>query len=290
MSPHRESDEGSRTQAGTLGRPKFAVHRRDGFEAAFVAPFAAAAARANFPRGLNWLFIGPSGPHVIGQAARGSAAALGSPDPFAVDLDPRWAKKLVPGSFAWNRYLRHVEDQALAVLDAQSVGVIFSTPVVLAGLGPRMTEHKRRAIRGLHLGGLAVSPADREGFARWFPQAVVLSGYGNTLFGMMPELGYSPDTGIDYFPHGTRLMVRVIETGEGQAGERLGRLAAYGQRGQVVVHRFDETQLIVNMVERDTAVRIPPPAGAAEDGFVLDGLRDPQPIVTDKVKPATGLY
>jgi hypothetical protein len=48
--------------AGTLGRPKFAVPRRDEFEAAFVAPFVAAAGRAGFPRGLNWLFIGPPAP------------------------------------------------------------------------------------------------------------------------------------------------------------------------------------------------------------------------------------
>ena len=102
--------------AGTLGPPKFAVHRRDEFERAFVDPFIAAATRANFPRGLNWLFIGPSGPHVIAKAARRCAEAFASPDPFAVDLDPRWAKKLPAGSFALKRYSQHVLDQALAVI------------------------------------------------------------------------------------------------------------------------------------------------------------------------------
>ena len=42
-------------------------------------PFVAAAARVHFPRELNWLFIGPSGPHIIGKAARACASAMGSP-------------------------------------------------------------------------------------------------------------------------------------------------------------------------------------------------------------------
>jgi hypothetical protein len=111
---------------------------------------------------------------------------------------------------------------------------------------------------------------------------------------MMPELAYSADTGFDYYPHGLRLVVRVIEQGEGELIDRLGREVAYGQRGQVVVHRLDETQFIANMVERDTAIRVPSPGdlagAAAADGFLLDGVRDPRPIVDEKVKPAMGLY
>ncbi len=61
--------------AGTLGRPKFGVHRRDEFQQAFVAPFVAAARRARFPRELNWLFVGPSGPHIIGRAANCAGSA-----------------------------------------------------------------------------------------------------------------------------------------------------------------------------------------------------------------------
>jgi hypothetical protein len=77
---------------------------------------------------------------------------------------------------------------------------------------------------------------------------------------------------------------------DGSDRERIGQTVDYGQRGQVVVSRLDETQLIVNMIERDTAVRIPPLKGAAPDGFVLDGLRDPQPIMDAATRPALGLY
>ncbi len=276
--------------AGTLGRPKHAVHRRNEFHAAFVEPFLAAASRAGFPRELNWLFIGPSGPHIIAKAANACANAMGSPDCFTIDLDPRWAKKLPPGSFAWKRYVEHLQEQALTILESQNIGVIFSTPAVLESLGERMDSAKREAVRGLHLGGLSVSASQRGVFRQLFPNAVILSGYGNTLFGMMPELEYSDHTGFSYYPHGRRLIVRVIPIEGGSDDDRLVREVAYEQRGQVIISRLDETQLIVNMVERDSAVRLPPPAWAAEDGFLADGLQDPQPIVSQALKPAVGLY
>jgi hypothetical protein len=270
---------------GTLGRPKFAVHRADEFHAAFVEPFVIAAGRAGFPRGENWLFIGPTGPHIIGKAARCCAQAMGSADPFAVDFDPRWAKKLPEDSFARTRYLKHIEAQALRVIESQRIGVIFGTPPVLDSLCAQMAPEKHEAIRGIHFGGLPVSAALRERLAGMFPNAVMLSGYGNTLFGMSPELAFDPERGIDYFPHSTRLVIRVVEKGDVKAP-----LVPYGERGQVMVHRLDETQFIANMIERDTAVRIQPRADAADDGFVLDGIRDPQPIRDEMTKPAVGLY
>lgn len=275
--------------AGTLGQPKYAAHRLDEFHAAFVEPFVVAARRVGFPRELNWLFIGPSGPHIIGKAARACAQALASPDPFTIDLDPRWAKKLLPGTFVWRRYLDHVQDQALAIINAQRIGILFSTPIVLESLGPRISDAQRQTIRGIHLGGLSVTAAQRQSFRRHFPHAVLLSGYGNTLFGMMPELAWSDETGFSYYPLGCRLLPRVIPADSADP-ERLGHDVSYGQRGQVVLSRLDETQLIVNLIERDTAVRLRPPPAAASEGFVLDGLGDPQPIVNQLVKPAVGLY
>lgn len=276
--------------AGTLGQPKVAVHHSWEFHTAFIEPFIVAAHRVNFPREANWLFIGPSGPHIIGKAARACAAAMGSADPFTIDFDPRWAKKLPSGTFGWQRYLRHIEDQAMTILERQRVGVIFSTPIVLRSLATRMSEDRRHAIQGIHLGGMSVAGDQRECFARDFPNAVVLSGFGNTLFGMMPELSYSVDTGIDYFPLGQRLLVRSIEPEGADIAERLHRDAPAGERGQIVITRIDHTQLIVNLLERDTAILVDPPAEAAEDAFVLPGLRDPQPIVNQTLKPALGLY
>ena len=275
---------------GTLGRPRFAVHREDEFQAAFVTPFVLAARRAGFPRELNWLFIGPSGPHIIGKAARACASALGSMDPFSVDFDPRWARKLPEQSAGRTRYLAHIEAQSLNVLNTQAVGVLFATPPVLASLAKKIEPQRREFIRGIHFGGMAVSTDLRAHLHALFPNAVQLSGYGNTLFGVTPELSFSAKTGIDYFPHGLRLVYRLMPREIADERARISQSVPMGERGQVLVHRLDETQFIANMIERDTAIRIAPPANAAADGFVLEGLRDPQPIVDDKIQPALGLY
>lgn len=276
--------------AGTLGRPKTAVHRTDEFETAFITPFIKAADRVDFPRGCHWLFVGPTGPHIIGRAARRCARALGAGDAFTVDFDPRWAKKLAVGGFAAQRYLNHIEEQALAVLEVQNIGVLFATPAVLTGLGEKTSPGKRQAIRGIHLGGMHASAEFMDRMNERFPNAMILSGYGNTLFGMIPQLQYARNTGFDYYPHSERLVVRLVPLCEAGDAPDLPARVGYGRRGQVMVHRLDEMQLLVNVLERDTAVRIEPNAEAAADGFVQDGLRDPQPIVSETIKPVMGLY
>ncbi len=270
---------------GSLGRPKFAVHRVDEFEMAFVTPFVRAAEACAFPRACHWLFIGPTGPHVIGRAARACARAYGKGDVHAVDFDPRWAKKLVAGSFSATRYLDHVLDQALHILNTQHVEVLFSTPLVLTRMWDRLSENQKAAIRGIHLGGMAVESEFMANLNEAFPQASVLSGLGNTLLGMAPQLAYASDTGVDYFIFGERLLARVVP--EDESGIDLCRTVDYGQRGRLVWQRLDEMQLLINLVERDTAIRIEPSLVA---GFFGDGLRDPRPVVNKTLRPALGLY
>lgn len=276
--------------AGTLGRPKTAVHRTDEFEAAFVVPFVKAARRAGFPEGGHWLFIGPTGPHIIGRAARQCARSLGAADAFTVDFDPRWAKKLPAGSFAAMRYLQHIEAQALHVLGVQNIGILFATPAVLSSLAEKMDETKRAAIRGIHLGGMSASAEFMDRMTELFRNAVVLSGYGNTLFGMMPQLHYERQTGFDYFAYGDRLVVRLVPMPQDDGEPDITARVEYGRRGRVMVHRLDEMQFLANVLERDTAIRVRPAHEAIADGFAQDGLRDPQPIVSDAIKPAIGLY
>lgn len=276
---------------GTLGPPKFAVHLADEFESAFVDPFLAAARRAGFPTGENWLYVGPTGPHIIGKAARRCAQATGSADGFCVDFDPRWVRKMPADAFSRQRYLRHIEDQTLHVLRTQHIGVLFSTPPVLESLCRRIDPDVRTGIRGVHFGGMAVSAELRARLAELLPRAVMLAGYGNTLFGMMPELAYNVETGIDYYPLGVRHVVEVVQPEGPTQTDRLRCVVPVGRRGQIVVHRLDRAQFIPNMLERDTAVRIAPLADAASDGFVLDGIRDPQPFAESSAAPAAvGLY
>jgi thienamycin biosynthesis protein ThnN len=276
--------------AGTLGKPKFAIHREDEFCSAFVTPFVKAAKRILFPSNCHWLFVGPTGPHIIGRAARACAREMDAGDVFTVDFDPRWAKKLPGGSFAANRYLEHIESQALQVLTVQNIGVLFSTPAVLSSLAEKMDKAKRSAIQGIHLGGMSARVEFMDKISELFPNAIVLSGYGNTLFGMMPQLSYDRQIGFGYFPYGQRLIVRVIPISPDCETIDISSCVEYGRRGQLVVHRLDEMQFIANCIERDTAIRLEPNPDAAADGFVLDGLRDPQPIIDERTKPLIGLY
>lgn len=276
--------------AGTLGNPKFAVHREDEFLEAFVAPFIAAAKRCHFPTGGKWLFVGPTGPHVIGKAAVHCAKAMGCPDVFTVDFDPRWAKKLKENSFAAGRYLKHVQSQALRVIETQHISVLFATPAVLSSLADQITPEKRQQIKGIHLGGMSSSDGFMQVLNETFPESVVLSGFGNTLFGMMPQLNYDPNTGFDYYPLGDRLLVQVLDVDDQTNQPLCWEPVVYGQRGRVLIHRLDEVQFIANMLERDTAIRIAARPDAASDHFILDGIRDPQPVITQTVQPALGLY
>lgn len=266
--------------AGTSGEPRATAYRDDEFQEAFVTPFLRAAEAAGFPRGQPWLWVGPSGPHVIGKAVRELARQTGSMDPFSVDFDPRWAKKLADGSLARRRYLDHVIAQALDVL-RESVGVLFTTPPALDALSRRMTDRQCAAIRGVHYGGLGIAPETMNEFRAAFPNAVHLSGYGNTLFGVVMEVSDGLRRAMDYFPLSDRVQFQVVEwRGDGDErgdGDWPPRPLGPGVRGRVAFHRLDESCLLVGMLERDEAERVAPSAEASALGCVADGLRNPGP-------------
>jgi phenylacetate-coenzyme A ligase PaaK-like adenylate-forming protein len=267
---------------GTTGAGTWTAYREDEFREAFVAPFVAAAGPLGFPTGEAWLYVGPSGPHIIGKAARHLASAMGSADPFSVDFDSRWAKRLPEGSFAARRYLQHVVDQAMEVIRQQPVGVLFTTPVVLTALADVMTDEQRARIRGVHYGGLAIAPERMEGLqSQVFPNAVHLSGYGNTLFGCCLELSTRAGRPLDYYPWGDRLHVEVIDD--------RGASLPIGQTGQVRLSRFDESVLIVRLRERDHATRAAAPPECPE-GFGPPGVRNPHTPVRPGAPLAVGLY
>lgn len=251
--------------AGGFGA--WTAYRNDDLHAAFVAPFVSAASALGFPWRQCWLFVGPSGPHVIGRVVPHLARALGSAEPFSVDFDPRWANQLAPESFARERYLAHVVDQAMAIVDRQEITVLFTTPPMLRAMASRMTDGQRKTIRAVHYGGLPISPQAMSRFQQEvFPRAVHLSGYGNTLFGCCLELSTELGREIDYFPHGDRLVLEVVN----ERGERV----SDGESGTVRFTRLDESMLIVRMIERDVAESVSCP-DRAPHGFHLPGVRNP---------------
>jgi thienamycin biosynthesis protein ThnN len=273
--------------AGTSGEPRATVYRDDEFQEAFIAPFLQAAAAAGFPRGLPWLWIGPSGPHIIGKAVRELARQTGSMDPFSVDFDPRWAKRLAAGSLALERYVDHVTSQALDVLEREEIGVLFTTPPALRALAGRMTDRQREAIRGVHYGGMSMTAAEVNAFRTQFPKAIHLSGYGNTLFGVVMEVADEPRQALDYFSRGDRIHFEIVEHPEGSAWPPR---PCCGQRARVLFHRLDESCLLVGVLERDEAECIAPTAAAVRLGWHAPGLRDPGPPVRAADGLRIGLY
>jgi len=279
--------------AGTSGAPRATVYRDDEFQAAFIDPFLRVAAATGFPHGEPWLWVGPSGPHIIGKVIRELARQTGSMDPFSVDFDPRWAKRLAEGSLARQRYLDHVTAQALDVLEREEIGVLFTTPPALAALAARMTDRQRERIHGVHYGGLSLTPESMNEFRGIFPGAVHLAGYGNTLFGVIMEVADTTREALDYFPLGGRVCFCVSTWPEDGAGESqrwpLVPVQA-GDRGRVLFHRLDESCLLVGVVERDEAELVPLSPAARALGGSQDGLRNPGPPAALDGRLQLGLY
>lgn len=279
--------------AGTSGAPLTTAYRDDEFQAAFIDPFLRVAEAAGFPQGEPWLWVGPSGPHIIGKVVRELARQTGSMDPFSVDFDPRWAKKLAEGSLARRRYLDHVASQALEVLRREEVGVLFITPPALTALTEQLSDRQREGIHGIHYGGMSLTAETVNSFRAAYPNAVHLAGYGNTLFGVVMEIDDKPREYIDYFPLGERLEFHIVEwpgdedpTCTVWPPSRVER----GQFGRVVFHRLDESCLLIGVVERDEAARIEPSEEARILGGFTDGLRDPRPAELLAGRLQLGLY
>jgi hypothetical protein len=271
--------------AGTSGQPCVTAYRDDEFESAFITPFLRVAEATNFPSGVPWLWVGPSGPHIIGKVVRELAKRTGTIDPFSVDFDPRWAKKLAAGSLSRQRYLDHVTQQTLDVMRREEVGVLFTTPPALAALVTKLTDREREAIRGVHYGGMSLTPGSVNDFREAFPNAVHLAGYGNTLFGVVMEVADRRRTAMDYFPLSDRVQFAVVRDADAWESP-----VGYGERGRVMFHRFDESTLLVNVIERDEAKRIAISADARALGGTADGLRDPLPPAALHGKLQHGLY
>ncbi|MGR3176546.1 MAG: hypothetical protein ACUZ8E_00635 [Candidatus Anammoxibacter sp.] len=289
----RKSDFILGETSGTTGKPKVTAYLMEEFLAIFVDYFEYIAKERGFPTGGNWLWVGPSGPHIIGKAVGFVARSMGSMDPFSVDFDPRWAKKLNTGSFAAKRYLKHVIDQAFDILQTQAIDVIFTTPVVLKELALRMDESAKMRIKGIHYGGISI---DKEDFRKFkeedFPNAVHISGYGNTLFGLCLEVDTSKEFNLDYYPPGPRMILQVVSTENGlkPTSDRLTKLVEYGEKGQVLFHRLDESFFIPNMFERDRAIRIAPTDSVKSLGINMDGVRNPSLLNGAAKSVKVGLY
>jgi hypothetical protein len=274
---------------GGTGTPKTTAYFPEEFHAAFVEPFlihwrAAAQAGAVLDGTGHWLWLGPTGPHIAGKTARRIAELTTGSDGFCIDFDPRWYRTLSPGSGARDRYMGHLLAQASRCLAVQPIRYFFATPMVLLALAPELPVAQREGIRFVYLGGMEVAEEELAILARAFPQALLLAGYGNSLYGVCHELAATATRSGPpvYRSPGERLVLRVVPVGHGPSpSERLSRQVAPGERGQVMFHRLDESGFLPNCLVRDSAVRIstaefegiaaPAPAPIASQGAERGG-------------------
>jgi thienamycin biosynthesis protein ThnN len=270
---------------GTTGKPLRTVFTPEEFLAGFGAPFVAVSHERGFPLRGGWLFAGPSGPHVIGQAARLLARLHGSLEPFCVDFDPRHARAQEPGSLGERLYREHVLEQALDVIERENIEVLFTTPPVVLALSEQIDLPRRLAIRGIHLGGMPIDTTTSARVKEAFPAACLIAAYGNSLFGILPEVGDRDPEPPTYIPHADRLVVELVA--EDSIATNRPRAVADGERGRVCMTRLDESCFLPNVIERDVATKVVTPSAWVARGFGPIGLRDPRPAT---VAAPRGLY
>lgn len=256
---------------GTTGDPCRRVFSPQEFHDAFIAPWLKAVAEHNFSKGGRWLFVGPGGPHIIDRSARAMARSLGSLEPFTVDCDVRWIKRQAKGSMGLKLYLDHVLAQATNIIRQQEISTLFTTPPLLVALAEVMRPDQKVQILGIHTGGMNLEPQTALELQGHFPNAVILPGYGNSLFGVtFPQVsdGKGSDSeaasqvprtpekmqGDVFQVQDPALWLQLAPIPENeQAVQDLVTCVVPGQRGRVILHRLDPSFLILNLAERDTA-------------------------------------
>ncbi len=150
-----------------------------------------------FPRGSNWLMLGPSGPRRLRLAVEHLAQFRGGIC-FCIDLDPRWVIKLIKKGWMEHleAYKQHCIEQAITVLTAgHEIKCMFATPKLLEslalGLEDRGTSIPEIGITGIFSGGTEFTPQwTRYAVEELFGGPPEESGvymtptYGNTLMGL----------------------------------------------------------------------------------------------------------
>lgn len=204
-----------------------------------------------FPSGGNWLFIGPTGPHGIGESSR-EIAQLGGGICYVIDLDPRFIKLLYQKNDmrTVGLYMEHIRQQAFAILDTQDIQILGTTPVLMQMLAPEIKE-RGYPLKAFLYGGTQLTK-DLYNLLRtqYFPGAVHTAIYGNTLMGGAVMRPHQPDdANVVYYSPEPLVKMEVV------APENTGRLVGMHETGQVCITVLSEERFLPRVLERDQAER-----------------------------------
>ncbi len=238
----------------------------------------------DFPRGSDWLMLGPSGPRRLRLAVEHLAQHRGGVC-FCVDLDPRWVNKLVKNGRMrdMHEYKDHVINQALTLLRAHAgIECLFATPKLLEALCERISLVDA-GIKGVFCGGTQLTRQ----FHR-FAREELLEGqiafhptYGNTLMGLACHKPFDPadDYCVIYHPPQPRAMLEVVDPDDSR------KLVAYGEVGRVRLTTLTREFFVPRFMERDEALRMPPC-----EAYPWDGVGDVRPFSGFATPIVEGVY
>ncbi|HVS14275.1 MAG TPA: hypothetical protein VMV46_10140 [Thermoanaerobaculia bacterium] len=242
----------------------------------------------HFPKGSNWLMLGPSGPRRLRLAVEHLCQHRGGIC-FCVDLDPRWVIKLIQKGWTEHleAYKRHVIDQAITILSAgHDIKAMFATPKLLEGLCFALEEQGRTledcGVLGVFSGGTEFTP-------QWTRFAVeeLLHGvymtptYGNTLMGLAASKPPTAAEGykIAYYAPQPRAVLEVVDA------EQPDRVVGYGETGRVRLTTLTREFFVPGFLERDEGEREPP-----YDAYPWDGVSGVRPFAKLAAATTVGVY
>lgn len=242
-----------------------------------------------FPRGSNWLMLGPSGPRRLRLAVEHLAQYRGGIC-FCVDLDPRWVIKLLKKGKIKEaeEYKDHVIDQVMTILSAgHDIKCAFMTPKLLEALAMRLINEgssiAETGITGIFGGGTEFSP-------QWYrfckeellgPDVYITPTYGNTLMGLACSKPFDPADSykITYHAPEPRAVIEVVDFKD------YNKVVDYGQTGRVKLYTLTKELFIPGFMERDEGERERPC-----EAYPWDGISGTRPFHEFVKTTTVGVY
>ena len=271
---------------GTTGIPKTRISIED-FRIDYEL-FSETLPEQYFPRGSNWLMLGPSGPRRLRLAVEHLAQYRGGIS-FCVDLDPRWVIKLI--NKGWTEqleaYKQHVIDQAVTTLKAgHDIKCLFTTPKLLEALALTLeqqgTSIREVGILGIFSGGTEFTPQwTRFAMEELLDGVYITPTYGNTLMGLAASRPVRAEEGykITYYAPQPRAVIEVVDANQAE------RVVGYGETGRVKLTTLTKEFFMPGFLERDEGEREPP-----YEAYPWDGVSGVRPFKQLAATTTVGVY
>ncbi len=260
-----------------------------------------------FPKGSNWLMLGPSGPRRLRLAIEHLAQHRGGIC-FCIDLDPRWVVKLIKMREIGmaNLYKEHAIEQVLTILaGGHDIKCMFTTPKLLAALDEALRSGKLEdkfrqlgkkipagglksikaaGITGIFSGGTEFTPQfTREAYEEMLDNGDVYMTptYGNTLMGLACSKPICPEDGfkISYYAPQPRAAIQVVDP------KNFDKLVEYGQTGRVLLTTLTKEFFVPRFPERDEGERELP-----FETYPWDGVSGVRPFSEFAATTVVGVY